>query len=56
MPIKAKQTLKKAEPYVPLVVKKQVDKAVKSVVEKSPKRLQAPIKDEVRRVGGMKVR
>lgn len=53
---KAKETLKKAKPFVPPVVDKKVAKIIKNIIEKAPKRLQPVAKDETRRVGGMKVR
>lgn len=54
--VKAKKLLRKAKPFIPPIVAKKVAPKLKSAVEKAPKRLQKPIRDELRRVGGMRVR
>jgi hypothetical protein len=54
--VEAKKLLRKAKPFIPPIIARKVPPQIKSAVEKAPKRLQKPIRDELRRVGGMKVR
>ena len=54
--VKSKKLLRKAKPFIPPIIARQVAPKIKSAVEKAPKRLQKPIRDELRRVGGMRVR
>ena len=54
--VKAKKLLRKAKPFIPPIIARKVAPKLKSAVEKAPKRLQKPIRDELRRVGGMRVR
>ena len=54
--VKAKKLLRKAKPFIPPIIARKVAPKIKSAVEKAPKRLKKPIRDEFRRVGGMRVR
>ena len=54
--VKAKKIMRKAKPFIPPIVARKIAPKIKSAVEKAPKRLQKPIRDELRRVGGLKVK
>lgn len=54
--IKAKKIVKKIMPFVPPIVKEKGAKIISNKIEKAPQRFQPMLKDEVRRVGSMKVK